>query len=326
MRIPILYKNRAAVKISCPVCSQREDVILYKLWNTLFPVNISFCHSCGFIFQNPRSTEKEWNEYYSEGYYDRFHRPRPVQNFENKGSNSDVGALTFKRIKQYLLINEKCHDITLKGNRVCEIGAGNGDVISSFSGNELCAIEPSEECQDVLKKKGISIVLNSTDQAKNSNYKFEIILMRHVLEHVYYPKNFLKTVRDLLTDKGIMYIAVPNIFVSDRTFTSMFSYPHISYFSVHSLKYLCQSIGYTVLAIKTDVDEIWCIISKSKDIEGSKENPRTNIDLEENIRTTKTFVESEKKFRKLFKYRIKRYISTVIPIKVQQYILENRNR
>ncbi len=323
MRVPILHKSRAVVRIPCPVCNQGENTLLFKLGSSLFPNNISFCHFCGFIFQNPRPSEKEWNEYYSEGYYDKFHRPRP--HIEDAEFKSDVSAVPFKRIKQYLLINNRRHGIVLKGNRVCEIGAGSGNVISTFDGNELYAIEPSEECRDVLKKKGISIVLNSIDQAKDSNYKFEIILIRHALEHVYYPKSFLKTVSNLLADKGIMYIAVPNILISNGTFVNMFTYPHISYFSIHTLEYLCRSIGYDVLAIEVDTDEIWCIISTGKNIQEAMENKQKDVNLTKNIIETNEILKREKYALRLLKRTFIRYVSNILPFRLQTYIYERRN-
>lgn len=323
MRIPILYKNRAMARIACPVCHQEEDALLFKFGTSLFPINISLCRFCGFIFQNPRPSEKVWSEYYSSGYYDKFHRPRPYK--EDMESKPVADTVPFKRINQYLLINGRRLGIVIKGNRVCEIGAGSGNVISAFDGNELYAIEPSEECRDVLKKKGINIVWSSIDQAKDSNYKFEIILMRHVLEHVYYPNSFLKTVSYLLADNGIMYIAVPNILVSNRTIINMFTYPHISYFSIHSLQYLCRSVGYNVLDIEADTDEIWCIISMNKNIHKDIENKQKDINLTINIIETKEILKREKYTPRLLKRIFIRYLSNIIPFRLQTYIYGRRN-
>lgn len=313
------------IRISCPVCSHKEETLLFKLGTALFPINISFCGLCGFIFQNPRPSEKAWSEYYSSGDYDKFHRPRSHP-FEHAESKSNVGVVTLKRIDQYLSTNDWRHGIVPKGNRVCEIGSGSGDVISVFEGNELYAIEPSEECRGVLKEKGINIVWSSIDQAKDSNCKFDIILMRHILEHVYDPKRFLETVRCLLADNGIMYIAVPNILLSDQTFINMFTYPHISYFSIHTLQYLCRSVGYTVLGIKADTDEIWCIISLNKNIREAIENKQKDVNLRRNIIETREILQRAKYSRRLVKRIFIRYVSNILPFRLQTYIYGRRNR
>ncbi|MGB1103629.1 MAG: class I SAM-dependent methyltransferase [Crocinitomicaceae bacterium] len=42
------------------------------------------------------------------------------------------------------------------------------------------------------------------------NERFDLIIMRHVLEHFLDPLTVLKRIREVLSEDGVLYIAVPN--------------------------------------------------------------------------------------------------------------------
>jgi FlaA1/EpsC-like NDP-sugar epimerase len=68
------------------------------------------------------------------------------------------------------------------------------------------------------------------------NKKFDIIIARHVIEHVTDPVEFLKLCQSILTDNGVIYIEVPNLndILSIERLTDFFN-DHIQYFSNSSL-------------------------------------------------------------------------------------------
>lgn len=313
--------------VKCPVCCAESSTSLFKFGTSLFPINVSICDECGFVFQNPRVSEEDWNHYYERGIYDLFHRPRPTK---DKKCVNDTGLITYKRVYHFFnnAIDTK-HDLTFQESRhkrrICEIGAGHGDIITSFKEwGDLFAIEPSENCRQVLSKKGVTVIGRFVTSI-NKNMTFNIVLMRHVLEHIYYPKNILKAIISLLPNNGILYIAVPNIFVPN--FVNMFTYPHISYFSIYSLTYLCQLVGFEVLEIREDNDEIWCILSKDKYVE----NPKNIINNEneiliKNISETRNIIQKNKFSMRLIERVIKRYISNIMPCKLLIHLYERRNK
>ena len=314
----VLRNNKKNIIVACPVCAHKECKNIYRFGTSLFSINISFCKNCGFVFQNPRPSENEWSDYYSTGVYDKFHRPHPC--LERNELESDTGILVLERIQSFY--NEK----KIIGNRVCEIGAGDGNVICAFKGNELYAIEPSIKFRDILKKKEIKCTWDSIDFVKETGFKFDILLMRHVLEHIYYPNKFLETIGNLLADKGIVYIAVPNIFGSDRIWINMITYPHISYFSTKTLKYLCKNEGYNVLAIEEGVDEIWCLISKKKNINGTKENEKECLNSVKNVKETYRLLQNEKHTSLFLKRTFIRYTSYFLPIVLQKMVYKTRSK
>jgi len=312
--------------VKCPVCSTGSSTFLFSFGTSLFPINISMCNNCGFVFQNPRVSEQDWNNYYETGVYDKFHRPISVKG--EKPVNT-IGVLTYNRVWGFISHSSDAqHSLAADFNKtgskinICEVGAGHGDIITSFKGANLFAIEPSENCRNNLRQKGITVIGKSINSI-NKNIKFDIILMRHVLEHIYYPKKLLDDIIFLLSDNGIFYIAVPNILVPN--YLDSFTYPHISHFSKYSLTYLCQHAGFEVCKIQEENDEIWCILKKIRMNKEKSLQDNKNL-LGKNIEETRRVFQTYKNYPKLLKRSTMRTISNIIPLRLLMYIYERRNK
>ncbi len=331
-----IFSEGKLVSISCPVCSTEEWIILFKFGTALFPINISQCSYCGFIFQNPRVSEQGWNDYYETGIYDKFHRPRSV-----KGEKpvNDMGMITYNRVWGFISDSSDAqHSSSNYFNKIdsnikiCEVGAGHGDIITSFQGGQLFAIEPSENCLEILKQKGVTVLGKSINSINdNMNINFDIILMRHVLEHIYYPKKLLDDIIPLMSDNNILYAAVPNILTPN--YLNSFTYPHISYFSTYSLAILCQSAGFEMCKIQEADDEIWCILKKKKN-DKSKKKIKTSKEalqdsknlLSKNIEETKCIFQFYNSYPRLLKRTTMRIISHIIPLALLMHIYDRRSK
>ncbi|MBN1364313.1 MAG: class I SAM-dependent methyltransferase [Syntrophaceae bacterium] len=81
-----------------------------------------------------------------------------------------------------------------------------------------------------------------------TSQKYDFILLRHVLEHIHDPLNFLSSLAKRLTSKGILYIEVPNIeSASVRYFSQIanaLSVPyHLFNFNIPSLQNVISLVG-----------------------------------------------------------------------------------
>lgn len=314
--------------VKCPVCCAESSTLLFKFGTSLFPINVSICDRCGFIFQNPRVSEQDWNDYYETGIYDKFHRPRSVKG--EKPVNA-TGMTTYNRVWGFISHPSDARQRSanyfnkIAGKiKICEVGAGHGDIITSFKSGQLFAIEPSENCREVLKRKGVTVLGKSINSINdNTDINFDIILMRHVLEHIYYPKTMLEGIIPLLSDDSILYIAVPNILTSN--YLDSFTYPHISYFSKYSLTYMCQRAGFEVCEIQEENDEIWCILKKIRVNKEECLQNRRDL-LVENIEETRRISKMYNNYPLLLKRTITRIISHIIPLGLLTSIYERRNK
>lgn len=97
------------------------------------------------------------------------------------------------------------------------------------------------------KKKGISVKKGSLEQLR-SNEKYDLFILSHVLEHISYPSQFLETLSNHLSDKGVLYIEVPSLdYVKNGGYKhdllNYFQNAHSIHFTTKSLTLLCKKAG-----------------------------------------------------------------------------------
>jgi len=81
-------------------------------------------------------------------------------------------------------------------------------------------------------------LINKNKSNKLINIKrFDLILARHVLEHLSDPGNLIETLKSMLKKNGIIYFEIPSpVYMINRGFSYYLWEEHTSYFSVESLR------------------------------------------------------------------------------------------
>jgi SAM-dependent methyltransferase len=244
-------KYTALVFIDCPICKACRTEVFLKKGSRFFPVNVSVCKKCGFVFLNPRWNEVRIQEYYSNE-YDVFHRPKFYQREDFQSKNDYIQEReTFRRLEKYLFFNSS--EFT-----VLDVGGGSGEMLEYFQTRipnfRGIAIEPSISCQILLKNKGFDVLAEDVLalNVKNS-VKIDLIIMRQSLEHMNNPLAIMTRLSHILSPRGIIYISVPDLF-SFESF-SAFSISHQSYFSEQTLQGVCIHAGLKNLFIGFDKKE-----------------------------------------------------------------------
>lgn len=93
-----------------------------------------------------------------------------------------------------------------------DIGGGNGYVTNFLQDNSIDAIlvEPGENGANNAKKRNVKSVICSTIEECEFNEKsIDNIGLFDVIEHIENDKDFLKSLNNILTDNGLIYITVP---------------------------------------------------------------------------------------------------------------------
>ena len=150
----------------------------------------------------------------------------------------------YQLIKKYSL-NKKIKLVnkhTSKKGSMLDIGAGTGDFLLAAKKNGWITqgIEPNENARNLAKGKKIQLV----DDINNLNgKKYDVITMWHVLEHIPNLIEHIKTLQNLLSDDGVLIIAVPNYKSYDalyyKEFWAAYDVPrHLWHFSKKSIENL----------------------------------------------------------------------------------------
>ena len=135
--------------------------------------------------------------------------------------------------------------------RILDIGAGTGDFLSFFKSKEweVFGVEPNEKARALSAQKEVFL------KDKISQYKghqFDVITMWHVLEHVPNLSEYIRTLQRLLTEKGILVVAVPNFKSFDanhyKEFWAAYDVPrHLWHFSQTGIEQLFKEVDMTVV-------------------------------------------------------------------------------
>jgi SAM-dependent methyltransferase len=135
-------------------------------------------------------------------------------------------------------------------NRILDIGSGNGffadEARSVFPAAEYFAIEPSANCAEHLRNRKVKLLAVDVDSDwdLSCSFTFELVNMRHVLEHFADPLKVLLKVRNVLSDDGRVYIAVPNSMNPGLPLIRYFVRAvHTFYFNRKTLEALCRKAG-----------------------------------------------------------------------------------
>lgn len=295
--------------ISCPLCNKEQSEVLFRKGTKLFPVNVSICKNCGFVFLNPRWSE-ERVEFYYRCEYDLFYRSLP---FKHKiGGNDDIRAKeVYNRISNNIELGEV--------ENILDVGAGNGEILNYFrqrltSLKNLYAIEPSATCRKKIQENGGQIISESIfDNLDFYKNKIDLIIMRHTLQHLYNPSKALEKIESLLTNKGFVYTADSD---SLHPKTAMaYSITKLSYFSKYTLRFACNQVGLEDLVIREFIknNEVYGIFRKGDRV----------YKVPEIYEAQKLFICNKLKKEKinLLRIKLKRLIASVIPTFVLRKIL-----
>lgn len=253
----------------CSVCGNEEIATVDK------HSNLCCCKNCRYFFISPRPTLDEIQQFYSRS--DKYNGWLA----ELEGRDS----LWKKRLK--LVKKEK------QSGRLLDVGTGIGQFLF-FAKNdfESYGTEISKSAIKIAKERfRVSTVrLGEIDSIDFGVMKFDVITCFHVLEHVQNPFSTIKRCKALLSNNGVLIIAVPNelngvsrvvtrllirllikfkIKKSDRyggygiskiTLDKNQSEVHLSYFTESALKKLLEKNGF--YAVRDTLDPYYVCHSK----------------------------------------------------------------
>ncbi len=143
-----------------------------------------------------------------------------------------------------------------------DVGCGTGWIskIWADSGAHVTGLEPSAARAAVARKRGIR-VLSCYAEDLDDDERYDLIVIRHVVEHLENPKNLLSSFVSRLNPGGLLLVVVPNIdcigrkiFDSDWTWVLPW---HCNFFNPRSLKYLLEGCGYNVAKSWQTPSPLW---------------------------------------------------------------------
>ena len=148
-----------------------------------------------------------------------------------------------------------------KDKRLFDLGCGNGSVGAALARDcwEVTGVDPSAEgiTQAKINHPDLKLETGSAyDDLAAIHGLFPVVISLEVVEHVYAPRDYARTLADLLEPGGTAIVSTPyhsywkNLALAltgkmDAHFTALWDHGHIKFWSVRTLSALLEEAGLT---------------------------------------------------------------------------------
>ncbi|MEN8250053.1 MAG: class I SAM-dependent methyltransferase [Bacteroidota bacterium] len=198
----------------CYICGSKGDILYQGLEDWLFGVagkwDFKRCPNleCGLVWLDPRPCKddlwKAYDEYYTHGEDVR------KQSLQQRIYSSCKGVFMrrdYKKLK-HLWSHRKVP------GKLLEVGCGSGDrlVWMRKAGWEVEGQEVDPKAAENARgTHGITVHLGELEKLDLAEGSYDVIIMTHVIEHVYQPVALLEECRRLLKPSGELVVVTPNV-------------------------------------------------------------------------------------------------------------------
>ena len=245
--------------LSCPYCSSEHCKIEYDLtWKDerFSTYHVAHCRDCDVAFVLPLPTPDELDSLYNS-----------IQYHESDRSTVNYTAATEDVIKARIAaegkILQKYVPYVPSSGSVLDIGAGWGTLLKYFAnqGFQTTGLELSKPTSEFARNRlGLdihNIPVEKLDELPDQ--QFDLVVMRHTLEHFYDPSAVLQSLHSRLASEGKVIIEVPDYGSYDRrsfgTAWPAFGPYHLWYFTRQSLTRILGDNGFEPLLFHTFLSE-----------------------------------------------------------------------
>lgn len=238
----------------CPITGDRTVVVLHHQQFVLAQDNplpsaydVVWSPRGGFAYADTPAEQVVYDQYYAG-------RSKYEDNVTSTGGGASPSDLV--RIEQTAADIAKL--FPNRRAKIVDIGCANGGLLQALKNlgyDSLLGVDPSPSCvESVRAVPGIDATVGGILTLPRLADGAEMVLLSHVLEHIYDLRRAVRAVANALASKGILYVEVPDA-ARYRDFIVApfqdFNTEHINHFSLVSLRNLFQSQGFEFISAGT---------------------------------------------------------------------------
>ena len=240
----------------CPICYETNNLIelyLIKYANLNVPKILSIescpdvfllkCNNCCHCFASHKINCSMLDRYYS-----KINSVLYSNWSENPKDNNE---------KKHQKLANEIDKLFPNGEKILDIGCGCGFVLKSLKNDkwDLYGIEPSPYASAIATRNKIKILSKDIHTVGSLNFKFNVILMLDVIEHLSNPNIIISEALRMLDNDGLLIIETgdihsANAIICGSNWNYFCSYEHISFYTKTSIKHLLRSHNMKSIKIK----------------------------------------------------------------------------
>ena len=239
----------------------RSEVLSLVERNEL-PIRNILCKNCGLIRVDPLPEEDFYATVYKNWYWKLMHGNMELT--QNRFNFSVKRAIPY-----WNYLKSRC---SLSSTTVLEIGASYGAGLSVLKEQGCRQLVGYDYDKEFIKKgieySGVDLRDGGISEAVNDGNRYDIVMLRHVLEHFLDPARELQNLKNLLNDQGLLFVEVPGVFNMSNysyDFKMYFDIFHPFSFSLNTLSMLMHSCGFSMVDGTDYVYSLWKINGCSDD-------------------------------------------------------------
>jgi len=221
--------------ISCPSCLSKKTEFAFNKKDFKFRK----CLSCNLIFCSNIPRENELQEYYLKDDFCSKERAKFIVNLENRYFLGKFRKYLGKKKEQ---------------KKILDFGCGRGVLMELLKaqGHHVEGVDFSKDNINADRKKGLDVTRAMKKDAKN---KYDVVIMKYVLEHLTRPLKTMKTIRNSMKNKGIIIIDIPNIDGKDfkklgKEWLIIDPPYHLLFFNKNSIRVFLEKEGFEIISIE----------------------------------------------------------------------------
>ncbi len=234
--------NIKTIKRPCFCCGRQDGFrVPLGVWSIAgigdLDLNIRICDSCGAVLQDPVLNEEAMGLYY-----------KSFSNYTNASRNGLPSEATLEADFRQVATIQKY----LKPGWVFEVGSATANLLSKLKklGWAVDGCDPSQNAADVAAELwDIQIKTGLFEDLKIKPQSFDLVVVSHVLEHVYDPLLNLLKANEILSEDGCLLVEVPCLTDPEKWPAGYFTFEHINIFSKNSLINCLLKSGFEPLDI-----------------------------------------------------------------------------
>lgn len=235
----------------CLLCGGQRLIPLARRGQFGLPARVAICPRDGLVFLSPRWTREEYLRFYAED-YDRHYRPEVFGQESEEARYAKARVVGQRLTRLGLLAGRK---------RALDVGSGMGwtlDWLRRLEPElEASAVEASPRCRENLERLGVTL-LSQDVEGEWPQASYDLVILRHVLEHLLDPIATLRKIAGRLGAEGVLYLAVPDMLDPRGSLRRrLFRAVHTYYYAAPTLEEVCARAGLRPLALESEGGELW---------------------------------------------------------------------
>jgi len=223
---------------NCPLCQGTQHEVFEITTFRSQEITNQICTHCGFVFQSPRMTPVELDDFYAREY-------RQLYQGDEGPTSKDLDIQSRRAASLLRFVRGNLPKVV----RHLDIGCSAGILLKTFQKNYGCqavGVEPSDSYRRYTRAQVYDVYADISELDLDAGGRFDLVSMAHVLEHMTDPLAYLLELQEnYITKSGYLLIEVPNLYAHDS-----FETAHMSAFSKFTLGEILKQAGFSVIASK----------------------------------------------------------------------------